>query len=394
MPRYRSLAEHLDATVGPKRILALDGGGLRGMLSVGLLYRLERLLRERFGDPGLLLADYFDLIAGTSTGAIIAGGLALGMEVREVDGHYRQLGKVVFKESFWRDGVVRSSYDADEVAQALQKVFGHRTLGSEDLKTGLLVVSKRFDTGSAWPLANNPAGKYFGQRAGSRALPNGEYPLWQVVRASTAAPTYFDPEYIRVYHGDQPSAEPLDGRFIDGGMSPHNNPALQALMTATMQGYRFNWPTGADRLLVVSLGTGKANPKPLPLEGAKDVAANQGIQALKALMEDCGDLVETMLQWLSQSPTARRIDAEMEKANPPLGGQPLLSYLRYNVIFEKRWCANHLGKDYGEEFLRRMEAMDKPEQMQDLFDLGVLAAERLMSPGHLVPAFDHGLRWD
>jgi len=87
---YRSFAEHLDPKVGPKRILSLDGGGLRGMMTVQVLKKIEALLRQRFNDPKLVLADYFDLIAGTSTGAIIAAGLAKGMSADEIDGHYRK----------------------------------------------------------------------------------------------------------------------------------------------------------------------------------------------------------------------------------------------------------------------------------------------------------------
>lgn len=63
MPRIRSFKEHLDPAVGPKRLLALDGGGLRGMLSVQILRRIETLLRDRHDAPSLVLADYFDLPA-------------------------------------------------------------------------------------------------------------------------------------------------------------------------------------------------------------------------------------------------------------------------------------------------------------------------------------------
>src|SRR5580658_1692916 len=70
-----SLQTHLFSP-GPKRILALDGGGVRGIISLAYLERLETILRDRFG-PDTVLADYFDLIGGASTGAIIATGLAL-----------------------------------------------------------------------------------------------------------------------------------------------------------------------------------------------------------------------------------------------------------------------------------------------------------------------------
>ena len=69
---------------GPKRILALDGGGVRGMLTLGFLEQLERLLRDRHQRPDLRLCDYFDLIGGTSVGATMAAGLAIGMDVTEL----------------------------------------------------------------------------------------------------------------------------------------------------------------------------------------------------------------------------------------------------------------------------------------------------------------------
>src|SRR6516164_4947550 len=100
---YRILTrdEHFQAE-GPKRILALDGGGLRGILTLGLLRQIESTLRSRHGDdPGFRLCHYFDLIAGTSTGAIIAAALAMGMTVEEVIGHYQQLGRVVFAKGWF-----------------------------------------------------------------------------------------------------------------------------------------------------------------------------------------------------------------------------------------------------------------------------------------------------
>ncbi|MGI9435525.1 MAG: patatin-like phospholipase family protein, partial [Geminicoccaceae bacterium] len=90
---------------GPKRILALDGGGLKGILTLGYLARIERLLRERFGDDGFRLCDYFDLIAGTSTGAIIAAGLAKGMGVDEIVREYMTIGHDVFKSRWSRWGL-------------------------------------------------------------------------------------------------------------------------------------------------------------------------------------------------------------------------------------------------------------------------------------------------
>jgi predicted acylesterase/phospholipase RssA len=390
MARSRSFAEHLDPNVGPKRILALDGGGLRGVLTLGILRELETLLRERSGrGADFRLCDYFDLIAGTSTGAIIAAALSLGMSVDEVHGHYLNLGNLVFKRSLLRWGVLRAKFDADDVRKALQGVLGTRTMDSPDFRTGLLVMTKRLDTGSPWPITNNPAAKYF--RAGTQAttVPNAEYPLWQVVRASTAAPYFFDPETIRIGRGDTArKLKAVVGDFVDGGVSPANNPALQALMTATMEGYRLNWPVGADRLLVVSVGTGKADPEVGHANVIEAKSAIHAVLSLKALMEDCADQVETVMQWLSSSPTARRIDREIEQAQPPLGGQALCSYLRYNALLQPGWCREHLGAEFSAAELKALEAMDEPKNISKLDALGRLTGMKMVRPDHFGAGFD------
>src|SRR6187431_820620 len=95
--KIRTRDEHYSSDGAPKRILALDGGGLRGILTLGILQRIEDLLRERHGaGEDFRLSHYFDLIAGTSTGAIIAATLALGWKVEELRVKYMSLGERVF----------------------------------------------------------------------------------------------------------------------------------------------------------------------------------------------------------------------------------------------------------------------------------------------------------
>ena len=88
--------QHLDPNTGPKRILALDGGGIRGILTLQFLQAIESLIKKRFGD-NTLLCDYFDLIGGTSTGSIIAAGLACGMTVEALQKLYLNYSASVFK---------------------------------------------------------------------------------------------------------------------------------------------------------------------------------------------------------------------------------------------------------------------------------------------------------
>src|SRR5690349_9144840 len=245
--QIRTRDQHLVNDGAPKRILALDGGGLRGILSLGLLQKIENVLRERHGGgEDFRLSHYFDLIAGTSTGAIIAATLALGWSVEEIRQRYMMLGERVFTRSLLRQGVLRAKYDDATLIAELKKVYGAKTtLGGPELKTGLLVMTSRIDHGSPWPISNILRGQYFAARPNG-VLGDGDYPLWQVVRASTAAPAYFDAQSITIARG--PGAKATVGEFVDGGVSPFNNPALMAMMYATMIGYRINWPTGADRL--------------------------------------------------------------------------------------------------------------------------------------------------
>ena len=389
-PTYRTFQQHLDAAVTPKRILAVDGGGIRGMLAVGILREIETLLRARVGgDPNFRLSDYFDLIGGTSTGAIIAAGLALRMSVDEIHQHYLNLGKAVFKRSLLRKGVFRAKFDAADVSRALKSVFGDRTLGDSELKTGLMIMSKRLDTGSPWPLTNNPNAHYFGLRPNSRTIPNGEFPLWKVVRASTAAPHYFAPEFIQISKADsERGLKAVDGEFVDGGVSTANNPSLQLLLTATAEGYKFGWQTGADKLLVVSVGTGRGSLEAGLSEGLDATAAVLAMRALASLMADCSELVETVMQWLSNSPTARGIDREIGVVTPPLTGNPLLSYVRYNVFFEPEWCRTNLGLDWSAKKLAELGQMDEPDNMPALDEIGRIAGSKLVQGAHFPSAFD------
>jgi len=97
----KSLDEHLANDGKPKRILSIDGGGLKGVSSLGILQKIEDLLRKRHNNSdAFCLGHYFDLIAGTSTGAVIAATLATGMRVSEVLEKYMNLGHLVFEKAF------------------------------------------------------------------------------------------------------------------------------------------------------------------------------------------------------------------------------------------------------------------------------------------------------
>jgi hypothetical protein len=382
----RTRDQHLANDGTPKRILALDGGGLRGILSLGLLQTLENILRERHqsGDD-FRLSHYFDLIAGTSTGAIIAATLALGWKVEEIRSRYMMLGERVFTRSLLRQGVLRAKYDDATLIAELKKVYGAKTtLGGPELQTGLLVMTKRIDTGSPWPISNNPKGAYFAARPNG-VVGDADYPLWQVVRASTAAPAYFDPQQITIARAA--GAKAVTGQFVDGGVSPFNNPALMAMMYATMIGYRINWPTGADKLLVVSIGTGAADPTVTHAS----LAAKQAVDALLSLMNDSATLQEMLLQWLSDGATARRINREVgDLEGDVLNAVAALTYRRYNVDLRASSLQQLEPALQDPKLIESLSAMDSPANMTILHRLGALAAQRDIKPEHFPAAFDLG----
>ena len=107
----------------PHRMLALDGGGIRGLITLGILNRIEALVREKTGQQ---LWEYFDYVSGTSTGAIIAAGLAVGMNTTDLTEFYTSCGNDMFEPARLLERL-KSLYTADPLRQKLQKVFGADT---------------------------------------------------------------------------------------------------------------------------------------------------------------------------------------------------------------------------------------------------------------------------
>ncbi|MGX5653416.1 patatin-like phospholipase family protein [Geodermatophilus nigrescens] len=250
-PTPRRYEERQDAP-GAKKLLALDGGGIRGVLTLEVLAELEQQLRRRRGEPDLVLSDYFDYIGGTSTGAIIAAALAMGKTVTEVQERYAALGRKVFRRRFLPMRL-RSLYRDGPLTEELERFFGAgTTLGDREFRSLLLVVLHNTVTDSPWPLSNCTRARY--NRADRYLYDepdrNLDLPLSTLVRGSTAAPVYFPPQRLRVGRHEYV--------FQDGGMTPFNNAALLLFLMATLPEYGLCWPAGEDELLVVSVGTGSA----------------------------------------------------------------------------------------------------------------------------------------
>ena len=106
------------APEGQKKLLALDGGGIRGIITLEFLSRMESLLRERLGaGDDFVLADYFDYVAGTSTGAIISTCIAMGMSVAEIQSFYSESGAAMFDKASLLKRFTNYKYEDRELAK-------------------------------------------------------------------------------------------------------------------------------------------------------------------------------------------------------------------------------------------------------------------------------------
>ena len=309
---------------GPKKILALDGGGIRGIMTVEILDRIENLLRRQSGqNDDFVLADYFDFVAGTSTGAIIAACIAIGMRVADIRTFYIGSGEKMFDKAFLLKRF-HHKYEDENLALKLQEVFGKdTTLGCDTLKTVLMMVMRNATTDSPWPVSNNPFAKY---NQATRPDCNLHLPLWQLVRASTAAPVYFPPEVVKL------GAHTFV--FVDGGITTYNNPAFQAVLMATVEPYKMNWPVGEDQMLVVSIGTGTSPKVDVDLSPDKmNLLYNAG-SLPSALMHAALNEQDTLCRVFGKCLAGDDLDREVGNligAKGPVGPSKLFTYMRYNA---------------------------------------------------------------
>jgi hypothetical protein len=363
------------AALGPKKILALDGGGIRGIMTVEILAGIEQILRKSSGNNSLVLADWFDFIAGTSTGAIIATCLSVGMSTEEIRTFYVGSGKEMFDKAFVLKRL-RYLYEDEKLAAKLKEVFNggrnkpDETLGSDKLRTLLMMVMRNATTDSPWPLSNNPYAKY---NQLDRKDCNLRLPLWQLVRASTAAPVFFPPEMIDI--GTHEFV------FVDGGITTYNNPAFQAFLMATVEPYNLNWPVGEDKLLVVSVGTGTspaANADLNPDEMNLLYNAGSLPSALMyAALNEQDFLCRTFGRCLSGDPIDREVGDMIGKRGPVM--PKLFSYLRYNAELTRDGLSA-LGLADIEP--KAVQKLDSVENVPELQEVGKAVVRHKVQPAH------------
>ncbi len=347
------------AKTGPRKLLACDGGGIRGMISIEILAQIERELRAASGKPDLVLADYFDYVAGTSTGAIIATLVALGFSMDDAREFYLKSGAEMFQPAkLWER--LHTKFVDDNLTKMLKDIIGEKTtLATERLRTLLMIVLRNATTDSPWPISSNPLAKY-NELVIRNEGSNLHLPLWQLVRASTAAPTYFPPEVIDV--------GPNRFVFVDGGVTMYNNPAFQLFLMATTEPYRLCWPTGADRMFLVSIGTGasaNANKNLTPREmNLIYNAGNIPSALMAAALHEQDFLCRIFGECLSGDPLDREIGDVIGKGIP--GVAKLFTYVRYNAELSREGL-NALGLQHLDPaHVQQLDAVEHVGKMQQV----------------------------
>jgi uncharacterized protein len=275
-----------------------------------------------------VLADYFDFVAGTSTGAILAACISLGMSMSKIRKFYEDSGRDMFDKVWFGERLWKNKYTDESLAKKLKQEFREdTTLGDARLRTLLMMVMRNVSTDSPWPVSNNPFAKY-NQR--DRKDCNLNIPLWQLVRASTAAPTFFPPEEVIFAAGT-----PKEYRFVfvDGGITTYNNPAFQAFVMATAEPYNLKWLAGDDKLLIVSVGTGTSPDANKGLEGDDLNIVYNATKIPSALMFAALNEQDLLCRVFGKCVAGDQLDREVGDLIGKTGpvSPKLFTYMRYNA---------------------------------------------------------------
>jgi uncharacterized protein len=407
---------------GPKRILSLDGGGVRGLITLGILEQAETILKARAADPAKFrLCHYFDLIGGTSTGGIIATLLALGHRVEEIRDIYLGLCPRVFRRPGllgWirnPEGLFRPVFKSDAFARQIDQVIDDfmaragrsgevLTLGDDLVQTGLAIVTKRIDRGSVWVLTNHPRSMFWDPKSAQWPtypvdpkdwFANKDFPLKSLVRATASAPYYLDAIEINIGPKEK-------GLFLDGGASPFNNPAKELFLMATLKcfgtegivscsPYGFDWKTGKNDLFMLSIGTGTWRSTVTPAAYKSKYNFMKATYALSGIIDDGMKSAVTWLQALSEPSTPFEVDLQLGSMRQiRIMSEPLLTFRHVNPRLETTWVKRELDLDISDSTTAQAREMDNAsgKNLARVDEIGKAAGKKLISKQDFPAIFD------
>ena len=312
---------------GKKMILSIDGGGMRGAITVAMLAELEKM-------TGIPTHEQFDMVAGTSTGAIIAAGLGIGMSAQDMlDRIYKDRLPAAFRTQagikHWLRFIFsgfRYFYDLRPFRDALQKLVEGKTIG--DLRAPIVfMTTKDVRTGNTYYIVS----------AGPGRRTFAKWPVSGAVAASGAAPIFFPP---------------VAGNLIDGGVGPFGNPCLAATIEAMEYISNDDPEYHSGNVIHLSLGTGY-----LP-NLYEDGAASRFWLKDWVLYVISASLDESMLQQVLTTRAIYKDRVDFRRYNPYLYGPSVSKELGINL--RGRPDPAHLTLDsYGDDDVRLMEEIGR-----------------------------------
>jgi len=242
-----------------------------------------------------------------------------------------------------------------------------------------MAVLRNASTGSTWPLTNNPDAVY---NRRDRLHSNLDLPLWQLIRASTAAPTYFPCETVTLVASD---GRERVFEFVDGGVSPHNNPSLLMYLYATLPQYRMNFSTGVDNLYILSVGTGSLAEVFAPGEMTHINRLSSALRVFQGLISAVNEQQDMMCRAIGRCVYGSPIDREVgdlipAEIDPSVPDRFL--YCRYNYTFsdeDRHRAKNEFGS-------RSPLALDDLHSVPLLKELGARYAEENVKIQHFPEA--------
>jgi predicted acylesterase/phospholipase RssA len=300
-------------------VLAIDGGGIRGIIPARILQAIE----ERTQRP---IAELFDLVAGTSTGGIIALGLTKPNDdsrpqysATELLELYTKHGREIFDKSTWHTvgsigGLLHERYSVKALDRLLKERFGDTMLSEATVE----VVVPTYDL-------TRPGPFFFKRLYARNQDKDWDLPFWQAARATSAAPTYFEPMALPRFADDPPD---WDHALVDGGVFA-NNPAACAYAEA-LEVFTAKGDNRPIEIHVVSLGTGTPPQRPgeigspVPYERARGWGlAEWAAPMLHVVFDGVSKTVDHQMQLLCRDvegspPHYHRIQGELAEASPAM----------------------------------------------------------------------------
>ena len=296
------------------KVLALDGGGVRGYLSILILERIEKALQEHFKDNKLLY-ERFDLIVGTSTGGIIAAGLAIGKSAKEIRILYEELLDKIFTQPL--DGIKTPKYNHNILKKELEKIVKNKTLN--DVKTPLCLTSVDISTFSP---------RFFKSPYLENFKPRADEKILDALLATSAAPIFFPLVDTKYSH-----------YLADGGLVA-NNPTMIGITDA----YRIT--KDLKKIKLLSIGTGKMTQVPYDIEKIK-----QGGGILSWTL-DCKGFGESSLLFLKK--------------------QMVIPLIEVLLNTQSSLINSHANLLLGENFLRINPELSVPINLDEVDKINVL----------------------